>query len=374
MNELFELIKQKIRENNGLITFERFMEMCLYEPKLGYYERNEGIIGKKGDYITSVSVGSIFGYLLAFRFNKWFSQFKTQNNGINDLYLIETGANGGLLAVDILTWFQNYNKNTFNRIKYLIIEPSVRRREWQKQNTKNFSEKILWFDSLNDAHQSLSGNTFELSAVAIIFSNELLDSFPVHRLVWDAKLKRWFEIGICLGGDCLKYIRIDLSDECLGYVKKIDETILEFIPDGFSFEISLKALDWWKNAGEFLKRGKLVAIDYGYTTEGILNPLYIQGTFRGYSRHHINDEWLKNPGYQDLTADVNFSLVIEKGESAGLKTEFFGTQEEFFISIVKEFDPERLPDWFRQNLSKFKTLIHPDHFGRQMKVLVQYKN
>ena len=63
------------------ITFARFMELALYCPNCGYYEREEDIIGRQGDYYTSVSVGSLFGELLAFQFAEWLAQDEDANRG-----------------------------------------------------------------------------------------------------------------------------------------------------------------------------------------------------------------------------------------------------------------------------------------------------
>ncbi|MGC8742542.1 MAG: class I SAM-dependent methyltransferase [Verrucomicrobiia bacterium] len=375
MNELFEIIKKKIEENNGFITFEKFMEMCLYQPGLGYYESVENSPGREGDFITSVSVGYLFGYLLAFKFNKWLAELEAKVNYGDNLFLIEAGAHDGSLALDVLNWFYNYSKKRFDGLKYLIIEPSPVRREWQKYRLKQFSEKVLWYNSFNDAAESINANEGKSREfTGIVFSNELLDSFPVHRLVWDARLKRWFEMAVCCENESFKYARVSLSDECAEYVNRIDSSLLDFIPDGFVCELSVKALDWWKMAAAFLKRGKLLTIDYGYNEPGILNPHYFNGTLRAYNRHRSNTDLLTNFGQQDITFSVNFSLFIETAERQGMSTEYFGSQEEFFVQIIKEFVAGETPHWFASNLSQFKTLVHPEHFGRQMKVLVQSKN
>lgn len=375
MNELFEIIKKKIEENNGFITFEKFMEMCLYQPGLGYYERVENSPGREGDFITSVSVGPLLGYLLAFKFNKWLAELEAKVNCGDNLFLIEAGAHDGSLALDILNWFYNYSKKRFDDLKYLIIEPSPVRREWQKKRLKYFAEKVLWFNSFDEAAKNINANENKSREfTGMIFSNELLDSFPVHKLVWDARLKKWFEMAVCCEDELLKYVRIPLSEECAEYVNRIDSCLLDFIPDGFVCELSIKALDWWKMAAAFLRRGKLLTIDYGYNEQGIINPHYFNGTLRAYNRHRSNTDLLTNIGQQDITFSVNFSLFIETAEKQGMTTEYFGSQEKFFVQIVKEFATGESPLWFTSNLSQFKTLIHPEHFGRQMKVLVQSKN
>ena len=59
LNKVVEIISQEIAER-GAITFARFMELALYSPRNGYYEREERSVGRHGDFYTSVSVGTLF--------------------------------------------------------------------------------------------------------------------------------------------------------------------------------------------------------------------------------------------------------------------------------------------------------------------------
>lgn len=372
MNELFKIIKKKIEENNGWITFEKFMEICLYESNIGYYEKYEHSPGKTGDYITSVNVGPLFGYLLAFRIKTWLYEIIDKQKNTDEIYIMEAGADKGVLASDILKWFQTYDRMIFDRLKYVILEPSDVRKGWQKNTLISFSDKILWYNSSEEAFQSIRNRRRGDNGInAVILSNELLDSFPIHKLSWDAEGGRWLELCVSTDDNKLKFVKVAPSQNCIEYLNKIDRDVLDTIPDGFVLEIPIKAINWWANAASHLNCGKLLTIDYGYISQDLVNPLFPKGTFRGYKSHHICDDVLNNIGDMDLTADVNFSLIIKTGEKAGLKTEFFGNQEEFLVSIVKEFSTAELPYWFTKNLHQFKTLTHPNHLGRQMKALVQ---
>ena len=72
MNPVALQIQEEITRE-GPISFARFMELALYAPGLGYYERQREI-GRRGDFYTSVSVGSLFGELLAFQFAQWLGE------------------------------------------------------------------------------------------------------------------------------------------------------------------------------------------------------------------------------------------------------------------------------------------------------------
>src|SRR5882724_6327327 len=127
MDRLSEIIHGDM-QSRGAISFARFMELSLYCPQLGYYERLSNTPGRGGDFYTSVSVGSLFGDLLAFQFAHWIEAARL------DLFqLVEAGAQDGRLARDVLTWFRWRRPRLFAKLEYWILEPSVRRRQWQEE-------------------------------------------------------------------------------------------------------------------------------------------------------------------------------------------------------------------------------------------------
>src|SRR5690242_3635670 len=113
-----DLIREEIRREQ-VISFERFMEIALYCPETGYYESEKDIVGRSGDFITSVSVGSLFGELLAFQFAGWLDRLKIQHE---QLQIIEAGAHDGKLAGDILGWLRLHRPDFFSKLEYCILE------------------------------------------------------------------------------------------------------------------------------------------------------------------------------------------------------------------------------------------------------------
>ena len=120
MNPVTAAIRQAIPAG-GAIPFARFMELALYHPDAGYYEREATNVGRGGDFFTSVSVGSVFGELLAHRFAGWLEALPGAGQ------LVEAGAHDGRLAADVLGWFQRWRPALFTRLEYWIMEPSPRR-------------------------------------------------------------------------------------------------------------------------------------------------------------------------------------------------------------------------------------------------------
>jgi SAM-dependent MidA family methyltransferase len=365
----------------GAIPFARFMELALYCPDCGFYEKEKDNVGKRGDFFTSVSVGDLFGQLLAFQFAGWFegkdktpriqsgwsrrseAEAETRQTALK---IIEVGAHDGQLAGDILTWLQAQRPVVFSLLEYCIVEPSTRRRGWQQETLKGFPEKVKWVSEISELKPALQ------SSQTIIFSNELLDAMPVHRLGWDAKEKNWFEWGVSLNGEKFVWSRMPAGSDHVSRFT-FHEQLFDLLPDGYTVEISPAAENWWRSAAEVLAHGKLMAIDYGFTADEQFSPSRLNGTLRAYHRHQVADNVLANPGEQDLTAHVNFSAMQATGEAAGLRTETFCTQPQFLTRIVENFfqQPGSSGEWSPKHSRQLQTLIHPAHLGRAFRVLVQ---
>src|SRR3974390_1327714 len=145
MQPLFELIRREILAR-GVLPFARFMELALYCPDYGFYEVKKDNPGRRGDFYTSVSVGELFGQLLAFQFSKWLD---TEIEGPKSpARIVEAGAHDGKLARDILAWLQTHRSKLFNHIEYCIVEPSARRQKWQKEMLQPFAPRVRWTPGL----------------------------------------------------------------------------------------------------------------------------------------------------------------------------------------------------------------------------------
>lgn len=344
MRQLESIIRQEIF-SGGSISFARFMELALYCPKIGYYERDPAPIGRKGDFYTSVSAGPLFGELLAQQFAEWLGKL-----GPGELTVVEAGAHDGQLARDILTALERFGRGL--SLKYAIVEPSECRRVAQQAKLAVFAGQVSWFASL-EALPPVFG---------VIFSNELLDAMPVHVLRWQGG--KWVELRVGQSGDGFVWRPAELSTD-IGQ-PAVPPELAAVLPVGFQIEICAAARRWWQSAAAKLARGRLVTIDYGFEGDEFFMPQRAGGTLRAYYRHHVNTDVLARPGAQDITAHVNFSALKKAGELAGLRTEALLTQGRFLADAaakVSEWEPDRV--------RQFQTLTHPEHLGRSFKVLIQ---
>lgn len=349
-----------------MISFARFMELALYCPDCGYYEKEDDNIGRRGDFYTSVSVGPLYGELLAFQFAEWLAELPGEL-----LQIVEAGAHDGRLALDILRWLQQWRPEVFNRVEYIVCETSQRRRRWQEKMLADFAGRVQWLDDgLSQRAKSFRG---------LIFCNELLDAMPVHRLGWDAERREWFEWGVVLKGDGFDWARLEQvqvpasASSVHQWLAELPDEMLACLPEGFTMEVCPTAEQWWHDASMALQQGRLLALDYGWMGDDFFAPHRARGTLRAYHRHKPADDIFASPGEQDITAHVNFSVIQATGESAGLKTQLFTTQAEFFVGILRQFWPEseRQGGWTGARSRQFQTLVHPEHLGRAFRVLLQ---
>jgi SAM-dependent MidA family methyltransferase len=358
VTELNEIICAEIRAA-GAISFARFMELALYHPRHGYYERNLKQTGRQGDFFTSVSVGSLYGEFLGFEFARRFPRLSGDKWS-----LIEAGAHDGNLALDILNYLKEFQKETFCGIQYLIIEPSKARTEEQHRTLAPHRGKVRWVGSWDEVADFRG----------ICFSNELLDAMPVHVFRWEAARRDWTEWGVAHAGEAFRWQPLSRENpNARRLLARLPEGLLNVLPDQFTVEICPGAVSWWLQAAHRLQEGWLFTADYGLLQDDFFAPHRSRGTLRSYSRHRVSANLLESVGEQDLTAHVNFSLLIAAGESAGLKTEEFVQQGIFLKTILEEIERRsgQFPLWTAMRYRQLTSLVHPEHLGRAFKVLVQ---
>jgi SAM-dependent MidA family methyltransferase len=351
MTELSRRLESRILKE-GPISFVAFTKAALYDEEGGYYSRPREI-GRSGDFYTSVSVGPLFGELLAHRFARWIKELPGPEEGFQ---LVEAGAHDGRLAHDILDAIRRVGPTLFDKIEYWIVEPSSFRMRVQQEVLRGFSN-VRWFATMAELKGMVRG---------IIFSNELLDAMPVHVFRWHKCTHEWAEMGVGISSGTFTWNVLPTS---VASPPALPCELLDVLPDGFQVECSPERGQWWRDAAASLVAGKLLAIDYGGTTEELLAPSRSAGTLRAYFRHRLTADILANPGDQDITSHVDFSELQKIGAAEGLGTEIFESQSQFLGNISRELVRCGVwqPVWSRQ----FQTLTHPEHLGRSFRVLVQ---
>jgi SAM-dependent MidA family methyltransferase len=308
------LLEQKIIDrikHEGPIPFEAFMEMALYEPRLGYYVSENTDIGKAGDFFTSQHLHPVFGAMIGRQLEEMWKILGRPSV----FHAVELGAGTGLLCLDIMNYLRD--KALFDAITYSIVEINPFLRDKQEKLLHAYSGTVNWLSSLR-----------ELSTIeGCILSNELLDAFPVHLVEMDEELK---EIYVAVADGHFTEIKGPLSTDFLaGYLKEFS---LE-LPTGYRTEINLRIRDWLASSSEILSKGFILTIDYGYPAREYYSEERNRGTLLCYYHHQVNENPYQNIGVQDITAHVNFSSVRKCGEEFGMKTLGFCNQGTFFVSL-----------------------------------------
>jgi SAM-dependent MidA family methyltransferase len=352
MTEISRQLREEI-QRRGFISMADFMQAALYDSQYGYYSKPRPI-GKFGDFFTSVGVGSLFGQLLAFQIARWFEELPFN---ARPAHCVEAGAHDGRLASDILDRLQQCEPGIFAAMQYWIVEPCPNRQKIQQATLSRFSN-VRWFNSTAELRGRVSG---------VLFSNELLDSMPVHVFRWNSAAQAWKELGVGISNEQFVYQELPTATMP---EPKFPRELLNVLPNGYTVELSPAAWRWWSEASQALILGRLMTIDYGGEIEELVSPRRSSGSLRAYSRHRVSLDVLKDPGEQDITADVSFTEIQHVGHAAGLRTEAFTTQSQFLTAIARDMWT-RTGLWSQHQIRQFQTLIHPEHLGRLFRVLVQ---
>jgi SAM-dependent MidA family methyltransferase len=201
----------------------------------------------------------------------------------------------------------------------------------------------------------------------LFFSNELVDSFPIHRVQVTANgiEELWVDYRDGRFVECL----MPLSSDTLVHHLRFVNTDW---PKGYRTEINLRASDWMKQVAQHLDRGFVLTIDYGHTAQDLYRSDRKQGTFLCYFRQSINEDPFLRVGEQDMTAHVNFSRLAAIGEKQNLRTTGFTNQMSFLMGL----GVEQMIAELEQDSPQFKAAIHllrPNGMGTTFKVLVQHK-
>jgi SAM-dependent MidA family methyltransferase len=324
--DLIQIIRAQI-ERHGPVSFAWFMQRALYHPEHGYYSSGRCAIGRKGDYFTNVSVGPLFGQLLALQFLEIWDRL----GKLIDFVIVEQGAHDGQFALDVLEFVQKRRPEFFDALRYRIIEPFPILKEQQCRMLEAFGDKIEW---------RASSEPF----TGVHFSNELLDAMPV-RLISDGTEKL-----VGLEGD--KFVFVE---------RPIDKAIL-----------NQPALDWIDEIAANLKRGYVITIDYGCTNEDCRRNVQVRAQHR--NLHSPFD----SIGDADITMSVDWESILKRAQANCLCVAGFTDQHHFLTGIISQFESgdrgQSLLADSRKAKRELQTLLHPEMLGRTFQVLALAKN
>jgi SAM-dependent MidA family methyltransferase len=344
----------------GPITFAEYMRECLYHPAHGYYSQPES--QRFADYYTSVDVHPIFGRLLARQFFEMWEQLGRPA----EFWLVEAAAGAGRLASHVLELAQAKLPEFYRALRYVAVERSPARCD---QLASRLATHIQ-----GGRCQAAVEIPAKVS-VGCVFSNELLDALPVHRVMQQGGSLR--EIFVANDGIAFSEVRQPLSTCAISeYFAAQGVRLVE----GQQAEAGLEACDWISEIGRRLGRGFVLTVDYGHEAADLFDAHHMAGTVLAYAGHRANEEVYAAPGQQDLTAHVNFTALRVWGERVGLKTLGLVSQTSFLLAHGQGNDfadlyDERMNETERVRARlQLKTLIFPEGMGERFQVLIQQKD
>jgi len=355
---LAELLAQRIRRF-GPLTFADYMRECLYHPVHGYYSKAES--KRFADYDTSVDLHPICARLLARQFAEMWERLDRPA----EFTLVEAGAGVGRFAAQVLDFCEAKFPPFYEALRYAAMERSTLRREQAATHSRRHSAA---------GHFTASAEIPAHIVAGCVFSNELVDALPVHRVVMDGGAMKEIFVGFHDGRfvDVVEPLSTCAISE---YFAAQNITLCE----GQHAEAGLEACDWISEIGRRLERGYVLTIDYGHPAAELFDEHHMRGTLLAYQNHRASEDFYAAPGEQDLTAHVNFTALELWGKRAGLETAGFTSQTAFLLALGQGNEFADLYDEGQTEAERtkarlqLKTLIHPEGMGERFQVLVQRK-
>ena len=347
---LQQAVCEAAAERDGCLGFDRYMEMALYEPGLGYYTAGRRKFGREGDFITAPEISPLFARSIA-------HSLRPVLQACDSPVVVEFGAGSGKLACDLLPALQALDALPEH---YLVMELSPDLRERQqallRERLPGLSGRVEWLDRL-------PGAGIEGAVVA----NEVLDAMPVHRF----RMTEGELLEACVACDGAE-LRLDWKPASRSLQDAVGLLGLE-LPAGYVSEINLRLLPWIGELGRLINRGAALLIDYGYERRDYYSPGRSSGTLQCHYRHHANPDPLYLPGMQDITAHVDFTAVAEAAESAGLRVHGYTSQAAFLLDcgieqMLQEKAVDQDAEWFAL-VESFKRLVLPTEMGERFRVM-----
>lgn len=345
-------IADEIRRAGGWIGFDRFMELALFAPGLGYYSGGAHKFGPEGDFVTAPEISPLFGKALA--------RQAAQIMALSAPILLEVGAGSGVLACDLLRALEDCGQLP-ERYAILELSGELRARQAQtlREQVPHLVDRVEWLDGMPE---HFSG---------CVIANEVLDVMPVQLVVW--RSDGIFERGVALDADgAFAWQEQPAQGRLLEAARALP---VELPEEGeYVSEICLPARAWLAGWAERLVAGALILIDYGYPQAEYYLPSRSHGTVQCYYRHRAHTELLRWPGLNDITSFVDFTAMADAAYGAGLAIEGYTTQARFLtdcglLELLADVGPTDQAPYVRAARAALR-LIAPHEMGELFKVLV----
>jgi SAM-dependent MidA family methyltransferase len=312
-------IRAEIERAHGWIGFDRYMELALYAPGLGYYMAGSRKLGADGDFTTAPELAPLFGHTVARAAREALAAAGEE--------ILEIGAGSGALAASLLEELERLGALP---ARYLILELSpelrARSRDTLAARVPHLMERVAWLNGLPPAFSGF------------VIGNEVLDAMPVH--VVRRRAGAIEEAGVALGrGGAFEWAYRAATGELAQAARELQ------LPDDYTTEIGLVARAFVASLARTIERGVALFVDYGFPRREYYHPQRRTGTLMCHYCHRAHADPFLVPGLQDITAHVDFTAVAEAARGAGADILGYATQAQFLINcgltdLVGRVSPE----------------------------------
>ena len=347
------LIREAVHLAGGWLSFERFMELALYAPGLGYYSAGAVKLGTGGDFATAPEISDLFGHCVA-------RQCAEVLRGLGGGVILELGAGSGRMAAALLEELAALG--TLPE-RYAILEVSAdlaaRQRERIGQLPVALAARVEWLDRLPKA--PLAG---------VVLANEVADALPFRRFRRAAG--GLHELGIALDSQGrLLETAIAAGPELAAAVEALQRDLSGPLPEPYTSEVCLRLAPWIATLASTLSQGLLLLMDYGLPRAEYYHPQRSEGTLRCHFRQRAHDDPYINLGVQDITAWVDFTAVAEAAVASDMTVAGFSTQAAFLLALGIEEEVAGAQDGIhRARLAgEARRLLMPGEMGEVFKVM-----
>jgi len=333
----------------GPLPWPDVMAGALYEPGLGYYAREVRRVGRKGDFYTAVSVGPLYGRLLAeLALGVW-----EQAGRPGEFIVAEQAAHDGQLSADVWEALQEGPLGAV--VQWRIVEPQPVYRAAQEQKLRPLMDgRIEWLNEVS-----------ELSGCGLFLCNELLDALPVNRVRWTPG--GWVDLLVDVDGDGFCWTSRRSEDPEM-------DRLPEWVEPGYTTETHGAMVHWAEGLASSAWEGAVMIADYGYDSPDYYHFSRRDGTLRRYSKHGVDGEVLKDLGDCDLTAHIDFSRLEEVLVRGGFEVKANLPQGRFLTMLaIRSLDRIELAVSTSQQaalIRQFHSLTHPGHMGAVFRVML----
>jgi SAM-dependent MidA family methyltransferase len=355
-------LREAIVAAGGWLSFERFMELALYAPGLGYYSAGSAKIGSGGDFVTAPEISDLFSQCVARQCAEVLSGVGTGGGEI-----LELGAGTGRMAATVL---ESLAAAGVLPEQYLILEVSADLAERQRERLRSLPDalrqRVVWLDRLPE--RPIRG---------VVLANEVLDALPCERFVVGSEAESAdvpiIELGVSLDGESfIEAGRLAQSNSALAAAcTTLLHELPQPLPSGYTSEVCLRLEPWIASVGECLERGLALFFDYGLPRSHYYHPQRVTGTLRCHFKQLAHDDPYVNLGVQDITAWVDFTRVAEAAVAAGLDVAGFCTQAGFLLATgIERFAAAASGIVEQARLAgEARRLLMPGEMGEAFKVM-----